>query len=75
MIEDFRGSLYPWIIVEPENDNKAIIQSFSHVRNALDDLIAMKISWHEYLDILDHEGVDMDDYLTTAESNIISVGF
>lgn len=75
MIGEFRKSLYPWIITVPEEDSTETLKSFTRIRKGLDDLIAMKISWHEYLDIVASEGVDMDEYLDVGEQNVITAGF
>ena len=75
MIPVFRECLYPWLNLQPEEDTQEALRSFLKVRNALDALLAFKISWHDYLDILESEGVDMEEYLDLAEQNTISAGF
>ena len=75
MIPEYRKCLYPWIITVPEEDDTATLRSFLKIRNGLDALIAMKITWHDYLDILDSEWVDMDEYLDLADQYLITAGF
>lgn len=75
MIPEFRQCLHPWIIVVPDSDTQETLHSFHRVRNALEDLIKAKITWLEYLEILAAEGMDMDEYLNVAETNLITAGF
>lgn len=75
MIPEFRKSLYPWIVCVEGDNTREILESHRRIRQGLDDLLAFKISWHEYLDIVASEGVDMDEYLDIGEQNIITAGF
>lgn len=72
---DIRGSLYPWLNLSPDDNRLEALQSFLRIRTALDDLLDFKIGWQDYLDIVQSEGVNMEDYLGIAEENFISIGF
>lgn len=72
--EDLRGSLYPWIEIESVY-TPSLLRSFLRCRNALDDLLALKISWQDYLEILASEEVDMDEYANTVFYNFKACDF
>lgn len=73
--ENFRGSLYLWINTAFVDNTEDTLASFLKCQKALDDLIALRISWYEYLEILSAAGVDMDEYIDTAFYNFVACDF
>ncbi len=56
--------------VETDSPDSDAITLLHDCRCALDDLIKMKITWREYLDRLEMNGVGMDDYLNDLELDL-----
>ncbi|MBJ7295796.1 MAG: hypothetical protein JHC73_05600 [Dolichospermum sp.] len=38
-------------------------------------LMSLEISWDDYLDLIESAGVDMTDFLQTADDNAFAMGF
>lgn len=73
-LQEFENSLNLWIPSSKKVDRSILIR-LNNCQQALSNLLDCEISWQDYLDILQSNGVDMDDYLNISHENIISCGF
>lgn len=74
LLSEVKEPLRLWIVVSPGADTEAIMKSYWRCNESLTGLLDGKVSFEEYLDTLDSEGVAMDDYLETAEDNLSQEG-
>lgn len=52
-----------------------LIKRYDICMEAKRQLLSFKISWHDYLDLIECAGVNVDEYLTTANENSLVLGF
>lgn len=69
-----REALSLWIAPSQGDDLTAILAAFHQCRQALDDFLAGRLPWLDYLEVLATNGVDVDDYLGVADENLIVLG-
>ena len=73
-LKEYENCLTLWLPDSLETA-KELIPSLNRVNKALQDLMDTKITWQDYLDILQTENINMDEYLDISWENIKANGF
>lgn len=71
--EEFENCLTLWLPTSPDLDSN-LVRKLDRCSRALNSLMETKISWQDYLDVLQTEGIQMDDYINIAHENVIRCG-
>ena len=77
MEETVRTLLEPQLVCLPdynEADIQALLLQLDTCSKALKQLLDGKITLADYLDILEFFGMDMEDYATVTDSNLVLFG-
>lgn len=65
-----RQSLIIWGNNSGENDPLETTKKISNCRKLMDAFLDGKLPLQDYLDLIESQGVDMDDYASTTASNL-----
>ncbi len=71
---DLRKSLYLWTDVTPETDISDIPEKLNNCQKLVDAFLSGKLSLQDYLDLIEAQGVDLDNYAETTASNLSYFG-
>ncbi|MTJ11846.1 hypothetical protein FJR11_04390 [Anabaena sp. UHCC 0187] len=52
-----------------------LVKRLDICQEAKSQLLALKISWQDYLDLIEVAGVDIQDYLNITDENALVLGF
>lgn len=75
MFDDVMGiDIIPITGISPEEIND-LIKRHDICMEAKNQFLAQKISWQDYLDLIECAGVNMQEYLSTADDNALTLGF
>lgn len=66
-----RQSLSLWLTPSPEEDTREQLTKLSNCRIALDLFLEGKLPLVDYLEIINEQGVNIDDYEECVESNLL----
>lgn len=69
-----REALSLWIAPSNDADSSAVLAAYLRCRQALDEFLAGRLPWLDYLELLAANGVDVDEYLEISEDNLIVLG-
>lgn len=51
-----------------------LLTSYGLVKQALNDFLQAKLTWEEYLEILEMHQINIDSYLNTIDYNLTKIG-
>lgn len=74
MLEDILGSQ---LVISPDynrSDIERLIEQLDNCNKACQLLIKGEISIEDYLDVLEFNGHDIDDYFAVTDSNLLIIG-
>lgn len=57
-----------------EDEVEGVVLSHWLIQQARDDFLNGRLTWSEYLDLVESHQVNMDSYLDTVEENLTIVG-
>lgn len=60
-----------WVPPSPDLNIPVIAGNYIEARKAIDDFLNGELTPEDYLDRIEHYGVDVDEYLETLEFNAI----
>ncbi len=70
LTSDLRKSLIIWGNGSPQSDPSDVCSKLNNCRKLMDAFIAGKLPLQDYLDLIETQGVDMDDYSETVAANL-----
>lgn len=68
-----RQSLILWGTPDAETDMNDLTERLNNCQKLMDLLIDGKLPLHDYLELIEAQGVDMDDYAETTANNLRSL--
>ena len=71
---DLRKSLFLWGTADPETNTTELVKRLHNCQKLVDAFLQGKLPVNDYLDLIEAQGVDMDDYAETTSSNLTYFG-
>ncbi len=67
---DLRKSLIIWGNPSPGEDLSALCSQLDNCRKLMDAFLEGKLPFQDYLDLIEAQGIDMDNYEKTVSTNL-----
>lgn len=71
---DLRKSLFLWGNANPDTNTTELVERLNNCQKLVDCFLSGKLPVDDYLDLIEAQGVDMDNYAETTSSNLTYFG-